>query len=217
MDADEGLTAALVAVDELDSYQRDAYGTDFYPSLDKFRESLESVYRVVTALLNEKRKTEPDPVPVAEEASAAEGEAAEGGAEAGGVSYSGQLPGVAPVGELGTAYASVVASAQFFLQKNRQSPVPYLICAGLRLGETMIHNQSPDPGFAVGPAPEMRAVLRNLANKGAWGELLEATLPILASECARAWLDLHRYVWRAGQETGAEGFARQWWERFATC
>jgi hypothetical protein len=32
---------------------------------------------------------------------------------------------------------------------------------------------------------------------------MAATLPILASECARAWLDLHRYIWRAAQETGA--------------
>ena len=42
-----------------------------------------------------------------------------------------------------------------------------------------------------------------MATKGAWNELLRASLPILASECARAWLDLHRYIWRAGQETGA--------------
>jgi type VI secretion system protein ImpA len=38
-------------------------------------------------------------------------------------------------------------------------------------------------------------------------ELLRASLPILASECARAWLDLHRYVWRAGQETGADAIS----------
>jgi type VI secretion system protein ImpA len=206
-DADAAMTAALAAVEELDSYQRDAYGTDFYPSLDKFRDSLESVHRIVTALLNEKRKTEPDPVQRVEGETAAEGGAVESGAAGGAFSFSGQLPGVAPVGELGTAYASVVASAQYFLENNRQSPVPYLICAGLRLGETMMHSQSPDSGFAVGPPPAVRAALRSLANRGAWGELLEAALPILASECARSWLDLHRYIWRAGQETGAEGLS----------
>jgi type VI secretion system protein ImpA len=62
----------------------------------------------------------------------------------------------------------------------------------------------PSPGFAVGPAPEIRQSLRILAAKGEWRELMVATLPILASECARAWLDLHRYIWRAGKETGAE-------------
>ena len=63
------------------------------------------------------------------------------------------------------------------------------------------------PGFAVGPTPEIRQTLRNLANKNAWQELLRASLPILASECARAWLDLHRYISRAAQETGADAIS----------
>ena len=70
-----------------------------------------------------------------------------------------------------------------------------------------MQESSPAPGFAVGPSPEIRRSLRTLANSGSWAELLRATLPILASECARAWLDLHRYVWRAGQEMGAEAIS----------
>jgi type VI secretion system protein ImpA len=66
-----------------------------------------------------------------------------------------------------------------------------------------MQGQTPAPGFAPGPSPQIRQSLRTLATKGAWPELLRASLPILASECARAWLDLHRYIWRAGQETGA--------------
>ena len=62
---------------------------------------------------------------------------------------------------------------------------------------------TPTPKFAVGPSSEVRQTLRTLAAKGAWRELLRASLPILASECARAWIDLHRYVWQAAQETGA--------------
>jgi type VI secretion system protein ImpA len=46
-----------------------------------------------------------------------------------------------------------------------------------------------------------------MASKEAWKELLRGSLPILASECARAWLDLHRYIWRAAQETGATALA----------
>jgi type VI secretion system protein ImpA len=46
-----------------------------------------------------------------------------------------------------------------------------------------------------------------LANQGEWRELMRAALPILAGECARAWLDLHRYIWRAAQETGAEAIS----------
>ena len=66
-----------------------------------------------------------------------------------------------------------------------------------------MQGETPAPGFAVGPSSEVRQSLRTLASKGDWHKLLRASLPILASECARTWLDLHRYIWRAGQETGA--------------
>jgi type VI secretion system protein ImpA len=92
-------------------------------------------------------------------------------------------------------------------EKDPKSPVAYLVCAGLRLGETRMQGESPAPGFAVGPGSEVRQLLRQLAGKGEWKELLRASLPILASECARAWLDLHRYIWQAGQETRAEAIA----------
>jgi type VI secretion system protein ImpA len=49
--------------------------------------------------------------------------------------------------------------------------------------------------------------MRTLAAQGAWLELLRASLPVLAGEGSRAWLDLHRYIWRAGQETGAEAIS----------
>jgi type VI secretion system protein ImpA len=105
------------------------------------------------------------------------------------------------------AYALVVESAEFLFAKDPMSPVPYLVCAGLRLGETRMQGPTPTPGFAVGPTSAIRQSLRALAARGAWNELLRASLPILASECARAWLDLHRHIWRAGQETGAEAIS----------
>ena len=202
-EADAALTETLAAVAALDSYQREAYGTDFYPSLEKFQESLESVHRVVETLLNEKRKTEPDPVAPRPPGEGGEAEGAEGGVQAGVPGFSLQIPRMAAPGELGAAYGAVVASAEFFFDSNRQSAVPYLICAGLRLGETLMQGQPPQPGFAVGPPPDVRFALRALAQQGAWGELLRASLPILAGEYARAWLDLHRYIWKASQETGA--------------
>jgi len=77
----------------------------------------------------------------------------------------------------------------------------------LRLGETRMQGETPASGFAVGPSSEIRQLLRSLANKGSWKELLRESLPVLASECARAWLDLHRYIWNAAQETGAEAIS----------
>jgi type VI secretion system protein ImpA len=107
------------------------------------------------------------------------------------------------VTQLPDAYSLVVRSAEFLFDSNPASPVAYLVCAGLRLGETRMQGATPAPGFAVGPTPEMRHTLRTLAARGAWKELLRAAIPILANECARGWLDLHRYIWRAGEETGA--------------
>ncbi len=204
-DADAALTATLEAVEALDSYQREAYGTDFYPSLDKFKESLEAVHRAVETLLNEKRKTEPDPVAPREPGEG--GEDAEGGAQAGVPGFSLQIPRMAAPGELGAAYGAVVASAEYFFDADSRSAVPYLICAGLRLGETLSQGQSPQPGFAVGPTPDVRFALRSLAQQEAWAQLIRISLPILASECARGWLDLHRYIWRAAQEIGSEALA----------
>lgn len=203
-EADTTLTETLAAVEALDSYQREAYGTDYYPSLEKLQDTLQTVHRAVETLLNEKRKTDPDAPPPRAEGESAEGEA---GAQTGGAGFSLKIPRMAAPGELGTAYASVVASAEFFFDADRQSAVPYLICAGLRLGETFSHGQSPQPGFAVGPTPEIRYALRALANQGSWVELIRTSLPILATECARAWLDLHRYIWRAAQETGSEALS----------
>jgi len=212
VDADAALLAALEAAEALDDYGRDPYG-DNSPNLERLIDGLREIHQVILGLLNERRKTEPDPVQKsAQPEPEASGEAvydsgpdsaaaSEGSGAPARRRQPGQLAGISD------AYAAVVESAEFIFESNPQSPVPYLICAGLRLGETRMQESSPAPGFAVGPSPEIRRSLRTLANSGSWAELLRATLPILASECARAWLDLHRYVWRAGQEMGAEAIS----------
>jgi len=105
------------------------------------------------------------------------------------------------------AYAAVLRAAEFLLESSPESPVPYLICAGLRLGETRTQGSSPDAGFAVGPTSETRQKLRGFANECAWSDLLRAALPVLAEPCSRAWLDLQRYIWRAAREMGAWALA----------
>jgi len=214
LDANAALTESIAATERLDEYQQQAYGNNA-PILSKLRDGLAEIHQIAELLLNERRKTEPDPIPAAEKPQpGARGDAGEAGetapstdGEASGesirqrVAFSGQLGGASD------AYALVVESAQFLFEKDPSSPVPYLVCSGLRLGETRMQGPVPAPGFAVGPSPEIRQSLRTLANQGAWQELMRAALPILASECARAWLDLHRYIWRAGEETGAEAIS----------
>lgn len=212
--ASTALKEALEATKRLEEYQEQVYG-DNSPNLERLRAGLEEVYQVAESLLNERRKTEPDPVEASEQPVTETGEepSAEGEEAPGADGEPGQAPrrrtaSAGPLGGVADAYAQVVECAEFLFGKDSTSPVPYLICAGLRLGETRMQGQTPAPGFAVGPSPEVRRSLRTLAGRGAWGELLRASLPILASECARAWLDLHRYVWRAGQETGSEAISQ---------
>jgi len=214
VEAEAAVTAALEATERLDEFGQDKYG-DNSPNLERLKTGLEELHQVAESLLNEKRKTEPDAVQaVKKTADEGDGQQVVGrpaesyaaGAPSSPVvrrspAVSGQLSGAED------AYAMVVESAEFLFDRDPTSPVPYLVCSGLRLGETRMQGPTPAPGFAVGPSPEVRQSLRAMANRGAWRELMRASLPILASECARAWLDLHRYVWRAGQETGAEAIS----------
>jgi type VI secretion system protein ImpA len=212
-EADAALQQALAATERLDQFQREAYG-DFSPNLIKLQEGLEEVHLIVESLLNEKRKTDPDPVAKAERPApeaggeaAVEGQAELAGGELSGESVRARISAAGPLSGADDAYALVVESAQFLFDRDPKSPVPYLVCAGLRLGETMMQGTPPAPGFALGPTPAVRHSMRTLAARGAWHDLLRASLPILASEGSRAWLDLHRYIWRAGQETGAEAIS----------
>ncbi len=209
-EADAALAESLLAAEQLDQFQQEKYG-DNAPNLSRLLDGLGEVHRLVESLLNERRKTDPDPVPVSDEPEAsAEGqEPGEGGADGTPARQTARrTPAMAgQLGGIDDAYALVVESAEFLFGMDPKSPIPYLVCSGLRLGETRMQGPSPQPGFAVGPGAEIRQSLRTMATKGEWGQLLRASLPILASECSRTWLDLHRYIWRAGQETGAEAIS----------
>ena len=63
---EKALLAALEALDALDAFHEEKYGSD-YPSFSKLKTSIEEVQRIVTTILNEKRKSDPDPVEVVPE------------------------------------------------------------------------------------------------------------------------------------------------------
>jgi type VI secretion system protein ImpA len=209
----EALDQALEALNLLNEYQRQAYN-DNEPNLGDARSKIDAVRTVVEYLLNERRKTEPDPVAAPEPAAVGEGEPGEGGEgeqqpvgrPSAGIIQPRSSAGAPTCSD--DAYAQVVESALFLFDRNPQSPVPYLICAGLRTGETAMQGEQPAPGFAVAPGAEVRSLLRNLALGSNWARLLRESLPVLASECARGWLDLHRYIWQAGEGTGAQALTK---------
>ena len=182
------LARGLEVLDELERFQEEKYGDD-YPSMGKLKSAMEEVKRVVGSVLAEKRKTEPDAV----EASAEEPEAAEEEADpfaqydavaeetpeatvvrAVAAPVRKKVAGGVPT-DAESAYAQVGVSAEFLRSLDAASPVPYLLCAGLRLGETRGADLM-DGSFAVAPATETRQALRRLANEGSWDELMELCL-----------------------------------------
>ena len=217
------LDEAINQAERLDRYQRDAYGEQ-YPELSPLITALQEAGGVIDVILSDRRKIEPDPVPILEKVdqsqanpglpvpSSDEVTAAFTG-QALVTGMGGEAVYVATIRQVAAtvsgisrpqdAYSLIVNCAQFLFEADTKSPVPYLVCAGLRLGETRRQAASPEPGFAVGPSPQIRQSLRALALSGSWVELLRAAIPVLAEPCARAWLDLHRYIWRAAHESDA--------------
>ncbi len=211
------LTDAATLLDDLGRFHEEKYGDD-YPSMNKLLTAVEEVRQLVSSLLNEKRKTDPDPEDiVAAESEETYEEATYEEAPA----YAEPVAASSPVkkaprpagGFAGAptsaeqAYAAVAACAEYLRSEDAQSPVPYLVCAGLRFGETRKVGAWPPSDFAVAPTTETRQAMRRYINEYNWDELMKLCLHTLAEPCARAWLDLHRYIWRAAKEMGAEPVA----------
>lgn len=97
-----------------------------------------------------------------------------------------------------SAYEQVLFAAEFLYKENAASPVPYLLCSAVRLGETRAAKLT-DVSFPVAPSTETRQTMRRLAGESKWDELMKLALRTMIEPCGRAWLDLHRYAWRAAE------------------
>ena len=207
------MRAATETLDVLQTFCDDKYG-DESPGFGKLRNALEEVGNVVSVLLNEKRKLEPDeateeageePEPEAEPEAAAEEEI---GAAPQRVARARPSKSMAaePV-DREDAMARVQACARFLQADNPSSPVAYLLQAALRLGEMREQGSGAAWDFLVPPATEKRQNLKRLAAEENWSELLSAAIDAAGEPCGRAWLDVHRYIWRASTEAGSEAIA----------
>jgi len=206
------LEKSLQVLSELDEYQQEKYGDD-YPSMSRLKSGIDDVKKIITSVLVEKRKTEPDAVAADEEPEpeederdsfsryderAAEEEEVEEEAPARKASKRKSAPVGVPTDEA-SAYEQIAAAAEFLRTLNTASPVPYLLCSSLRLGETRGADLS-DSSYPVAPPTETRQALRRLANEGNWDELAQLCLKTMTEPCGRVWLDLQRYAWRAASE-----------------
>ena len=100
------------------------------------------------------------------------------------------------------AISRIQVCAQF-LQKDRPaSPVAYLLQASVRLGEMREQGSYASYDFLVSPPTETRQNLKRLASESNWEELLGTAVAAAGEPCGRAWLDVHRYIWKASYEAG---------------
>ena len=209
------LSQALETLDELSRFQEDKYGDD-YPSMGRLQKPIQEVNQIVGEILAKKRETDPDiaePEPEAEEpqeSSYAEEVEDSGGYEeeapAAKVAPKKRVPAGVPTDEK-SAYEQIAAAAEFLRSLNPASPVPYLICSALGLGDARGEGLN-DSSFPVAPPTETRQALRRLANESNWDELGQLCLKTMAEPCGRVWLDLQRYAWRAASESWRPNLAQ---------
>ncbi len=204
---DESMHAAAETVDTLQSFCEEKYGDDG-PAFGKLRTSLEEVGQVIGSLLNEKRKLEPDEVidevvneePEREPEEVAEAEAAVEAAPAA-KAKKGKAVSAEPV-DWDDAISRIQACAQFLEKQRSSSPVPYLLQTSVRLGEMREQGSYASYDFLVSPPTETRQTLKRLASESNWEELLSVAVAAAGEPCGRAWLDVHRYIWKASYEAG---------------
>lgn len=204
------LVRSLEIAEDLDRFHEEKYGDD-YPSLGKLKSVLEELKIIVSTILNEKRKTDPDPVEVVEEEVA---EGAEDGETVVGedgepIVKAAKARRTAPSGaptDKEDAYLQVAACAELVLEEDGTSAVPYLLCTALRFGETRCANLE-NFSFAVAPSSETRKALRKLAGDSNWKELARLCIRTMPEPCGRVWLDLQRYMWLAAQGSGNQALA----------
>lgn len=228
-ETETALNESMDLVHSLAVFCDERYGADA-PSLSRLEQAIQEVRQVVTSLLNEKRKTEPDASP-ADNFDVTQSGRVEAAAEPAQIATAveperralvaeSQPKGTASAG-LERALASEPAEpltveeaavriqrcARFLALQDAASPVAYLLQTGLRWGELRARQGAMDGDYPPPPPTQSRQQLRRLLTEGNWGELLRASLEATGEPWGGAWLDLQRYIWKASLELGYETIA----------
>ena len=183
------------------------------PAYGSLQTALEATRHVVHVFLQKKREKEPDPVEVVAAAETAAGEG-EGAAAGGGPPLrTGVLISVEGSSEPADRVETIkkIAEAAAFLRRREpQSPASYLMLRGLRWGELRSAIEQADPTKLEAPPTELRRHLKKLLIDKKYEQLLDAAENAMALPCARAWLDMQRFVVEACDALGSgyESIAR---------
>ncbi len=203
------LDAVLELIESLNEFCGEKFG-DAAPSFSKLRDSVTEVRHTANALLNEKRKVEPDE-PSAEAAEEAPGGEAAGWGEqpaeaAAGARVARKTIAAEPV-DRDDAAGRLAAVAAWLRREDPASPAPYLLLRGFRWGEVRAGGDWVDQTLLEAPSTEVRTRLKKLALESNWQDLIEPAEAAMARPCGRGWLDLQRYVVRACRELGYDKIA----------
>jgi type VI secretion system protein ImpA len=219
-DLQASFDASHAALEELDEFNESRYGDD-KPSLAKLKGAIDEVRQVVAQLLNEKRKSEPDPAPqmekedeippfpqvsIEDKAVTTEVPAPIASAPSPAAGSTVQIQSLEPQDEADAA-RRILSCARFYFAESASSSIPYLLCTAVRWGELRNQGGAPSLDFMEAPSTELRQKVKRLASDSNWDELIEASMEALASPCGRVWLDLHRYIWQASRQNGYSAIA----------
>lgn len=200
------LEGIIENIEQLNVQGEEKFGLDFSPSYSKLRTAIEETLNTAKGLLNKKREKEPD-APVAgaeveetvEEPAYAETTTATDAAPVV-KKKSGTLS--AEPQDMDDAVSRLVSAAKYMRQQDSYSPAPYLLLAGFRFGELRSSGDQVDAMKLEAPPTEIRQQIKKSSLESDWAGVLASVETALGLPCARGWLDLHRYGFRACSEQG---------------
>jgi len=228
---DAQLSEARQELEALHLYCEGSYGQDG-PSFARFRKTLEEVRGLVGSLLRERLLTEPDepePQPEAVQASVADQVASAPATEiedqparapdfpamqelenaATGPSRSPDTPIKEARGTRAGApqnseevWQQVAEAARVLMRNDAADPAGYLLLATRCWSQVAYGARRADA-----PTSELRLQLSTLRREERWAELLVTAIESLAIASASRWLDVHRDVYLAANQTGAAALA----------
>jgi type VI secretion system protein ImpA len=210
--AEKDLDACLENLTRLKKSCDEKFGSEG-PAFGPLQSALDASRHLIHGFLQKKREKEPDPVEEAPATEAAPGAGGEGVPAAAGPVRTGVLISVDGSSEPPDridAIKKIAEAAAFLRRREPQSPASYLMLRGLRWGELRAAIELADPTKLEAPPTDLRRHLKKLLLDKKYEELLEAAESAMALPCARAWLDMQRFVVEACEALGSgyEAIAR---------
>lgn len=212
---DGSLATAEETLQELEIFCEEKYGDDG-PTFRKLREALQEVHNLVSALLREKRRIEPDPV---EEPQGVVSEEVPPQQEI--VAPSVTLPQEtiaaaaplpaeprAPAVQSRTpdswddALSRIDEAVAYMTAQQPESPMPFVLRSALRFAQLREIAAASRFDMLDAPSTELRQALKRAAAEGDWTGVHREGLSALAAACGCGWLDLYRYLWTSCLQLG---------------